>query len=78
MAAKNSYHVIADPRGGWSVVRDGAERASKRFSSQADAVQWGRQISRNKGSEFFVHRNDGTIERKDSYGNDPLPPRDHR
>lgn len=67
MASRNSYHVIADPRGGWSVVRGGADRASKRFASQADAIQWGQELSRNQGTEFFVHRNDGTIERKASF-----------
>jgi len=69
MTSKSSYHVIADPRGGWSVVRGGADRASKRFASQVDAVQWGRQLSQDHGTEFFVHRADGTIEKKTSYQN---------
>ena len=78
MAGKNTYHVIPHPRGGWAVVKGGADRASKRFDKQVDAVAWGRQASRNHGSEFFVHRKDGTVQRRDSYGEAPLPPRDHR
>ncbi|MBN1398640.1 MAG: DUF2188 domain-containing protein [Bacteroidetes bacterium] len=29
-------------------------------------------------SEVVIHRPDGTIRDKDSYGNDPFPPRDQR
>jgi hypothetical protein len=67
MASKNSYHVIADPRGGWSVIRGGAERASKHFASQEEAVLWGRQLSQDHRTEFFVHRDDGTVKTKTSY-----------
>jgi hypothetical protein len=70
MTARKPYHVIANLDGGWSVIKGGAERASKRFASQVDAIQWGRQVSRNQGTEFVIHREDGTVERKDSYGDD--------
>jgi uncharacterized protein DUF2188 len=75
MAGRKVYHVIAALDGGWAVVKSGAERASKRFASQADAVQWGRQVSRNQGIDLYIHRNDGTVERKDSFGDDSHPPR---
>ena len=71
MSARKAYHVIASLNGGWAVVKGGAERASKRFDSQVDAVQWGRQISHNHGTELVIHRNDGTVERKVSLGDDP-------
>jgi hypothetical protein len=67
MADRKSYHVIASLSGGWSVVKNGAKRASKNFPSQADAIQWGRRVSRGQSIELFIHRMDGTVERKDSY-----------
>lgn len=77
MAARKTYHVIADPNGGWSVIRGGSERASRHFAVKKEAIEWGRQASRNQRTEFVVHRKDGTIESKDSPGNTPLPARDH-
>ena len=66
--AKKSHHVVPDPKGGWNVKKGGSERASRHFDNKADAVKWGRQVSKNQGSEFYVHRRDGTIERKASHG----------
>ncbi|PSJ23563.1 hypothetical protein CVH10_01480 [Halomonas sp. ND22Bw] len=39
-------------------------------------MDYGRQVSRNQGSEFIPHRKDGTIQNPDSHGGDPNPPRD--
>ena len=74
--AKKSTHVVPDPNGGWSVKRGGASRASRRFDNQRDAITYARNISRNEGAEFVIHRQDGTIRSKESYGRDPFPPRD--
>jgi hypothetical protein len=71
-----SHHVVTDPDGGWNVVRGGATRASKHFKNKEEAVRYGREVSRNQGSELVIHKRDGTIERKDSHGRDPMPPRD--
>lgn len=74
--AKKSTHVVPDPNGGWSVKKGGASRASKRFDNQRDAITYARNISRNEGAEFVIHRQDGTIRSKESYGRDPYPLRD--
>ncbi|MDD3581688.1 MAG: DUF2188 domain-containing protein [Desulfobacca sp.] len=81
--AKKSYHVIPAPEGGWSVKKAGATRASKHFDSKAAAISWGRNVSQNQGTEFFIHKKDGTIEDtkdtiqiKESYGCDPNPAQD--
>lgn len=75
---RKSHHVVPDPDGGWNLKKGGASRASKHFETKADAVKHGRQVSKNQRSEFVVHKRDGTIQRKDSHGNDPLPPRDKK
>lgn len=70
-----AYHVVSNPDGGWAVRREGAERASKRFESKEDAVRYARSICQGEQVELVVHRSDGTIREKNSYGNDPHPPR---
>jgi hypothetical protein len=76
--AKNSHHVVPDPKGGWSVKRGGAVRASRHFERKSEAESWGRKVSTEQGSELVIHKLDGTIQRKDSRGADPIPPRDAR
>jgi len=76
--AKKSNHVVHDPNGGWSVKKAGASRATKRFDNKQDAITYAKDISRNQGGELVIHKLDGTIQSKDSYGRDPNPPRDRK
>ncbi len=73
---RNTQHVVKNPNGGWSVKRGGALRATKTFDTQKEAISYARELSKNQGSELYVHKRDGTIQSKDSYGNDPHPPMD--
>ena len=66
-----THHVTPNPGGGWDVRRGGAERASGHFDTKREAVDRGREISRNAGTEFKIHNRDGRISRSDSHGNDP-------
>lgn len=70
----NTRHVVPN-QGGWSSKKAGAEKASKNFDTKKEAEQWSRQKSQQEGSELVIHKKDGTIQRKDSHGNDPHPPR---
>lgn len=73
--AKKSVHVV--PQGGsWAVKTAGTSKAAKVTSTQSEAIQKGIQMAQNRRTELIVHRRDGTIRSKDSYGCDPLPPRD--
>jgi hypothetical protein len=76
--ANDSHHVVPNSDGGWDVKRSKAERASKHFETKQEAVDWGRQVSRNQQTELIVHKQDGRIQNPDSHGNDPLPPRDRK
>lgn len=71
-----SRHVVPNPNGGWSVRQSGAKRASRNFDTQKEAVKFGRGLARKEHTEFYLHRKDGTIREKDSYGADSYPPRD--
>lgn len=76
MAKKNSTrHVVPNQDGGWSSKKGGADRASRNFETKKQAEQWSRDLSRKEGSELVIHKKDGTIQRKDSHGNDPYPPK---
>ena len=71
----NSHHVVPNPDGGWDNRRAGSQRSSGHYESKWDAVDAAREVSRNQGTELFIHGLDGRIQRKDSHGNDPFPPR---
>ena len=58
--------------------KSGAKRASVRTETKADAVKMGRIISQRSGSELVIHGKDGRIQRSDSYGSNPCPPRDKK
>lgn len=74
MAGKNQHVVPRD--GEWAVQGAGNSRATSKHNTQADAIDAAKQIAQNQASEVVVHRRDGQIRSKDSYGNDPNPPRD--
>lgn len=70
-----THHVVPNPKGGWDVKRGGADRASGHFDKKQDAIDAGREISRNQGTELKIHNRDGKISQSDSHGNDPNPPK---
>ncbi len=71
----NQHNLVHNPNGGWDVKRTGAQRASVHAETKDEAERLGRAISRNQGTEFVIRGLNGRIQRKDSHGNDPFPPR---
>jgi hypothetical protein len=73
--AKRPVHVV--PHGGeWATRREGAERVSGTFPTQAKAAEAGREAARRDQTEVLIHGRNGQIRERESYGNDPFPPRD--
>ena len=73
--AKKNQHVV--PRGdNWAVKGAGNEKATKIVGTQKEEIKIAREIAINQQSEVVIHRPNGTIRDKDSYGNDPHPPKD--
>ncbi len=69
MAATNQ-HVV--PRGKkWAIRKTGAERVTRRFDTQQEAIKAARGIARDKGGEVFIHGRDGRIRLRDTHENDP-------
>jgi uncharacterized protein YdaT len=71
-----NQHVTPHPGGGWQVKGAGNEKATAITDTQKEAIEIAKEIAINQRSEVVIHRPDGTIRDKDSYGNDPVPPRD--
>ena len=72
--SKRNQHVVPH-EGGWAVRGAGSQRASSVHRTQREAIDAARGIARNQGSELFIHGRDGRIRERDSYGNDPYPPK---
>lgn len=60
---------------GWQVKGAGNSKATRVVDTQKEAQSIAREIAKNQQSEVVIHGRDGRIREKDSYGNDPYPPR---
>jgi hypothetical protein len=67
--AKKTNHVVPSSSG-WAVKKSGSERASKVFSTKERAINYGKEISRSERTELFIHKRNGMIQDRNSYGND--------
>lgn len=70
-----NQHVVPT-KDGWAVKGAGNSRATRVTNTQREAIDIARGIAINQKSEVVIHGRDGKIRDKDSYGNDPMPPRD--
>lgn len=72
-----NQHVV--PRGSkWAVRGAGNNRITSDHRTQHAAINAARRIARSERSEVVIHGRDAKIRDKDSYGNDPCPPRDRK
>jgi len=74
MTKSRNQHVVPTDHG-WAVKTAGAQRATKVFDTQRDAIAAARQIAVNQKSEMLIHGRDGKIREKNTYGRDPYPPK---
>lgn len=75
MGKLKSHHVVPNPKGGWNVKKSGSDKVIKHFDKKDEAIDTGREISRNQKTELFIHDKVGKIQKRDSHGNDPHPPK---
>lgn len=72
-----NQHVV--PHGdSWAIRGEGNERVTSTHPTQAEAIDAAREIAINQRAEVVIHRPNGQIRDKDSYGPDPCPPRDRK
>ena len=73
MAGKNQHVVPRDDA--WAVRGAGNSRDTSHHRTQAEAERAAREIAINQKSEVLIHGEDGRIRERNSYGNDPHPPK---
>ena len=70
-----NQHVV--PRGTrWAVKEEGKRKPTSTHRTQELACHAAVSTAKEKKAEVVIHGRDGKIRDKDSYGNDPFPPRD--
>lgn len=74
---KRDVHVVTHPSG-WATRKEGSERAGGVYDTQREAIDRARDQARRERVEVVIHRPDGRIRDSDSYGKDPMPPKDRK
>lgn len=77
MGKGKNQHVVPGSDG-WGVRGEKNSRLTSIHQTQAEAIERAREIAINQESEVVIHGRDGKIRDKDSYGNDPCPPKDKK
>lgn len=78
---RNNRHVVPTSDGRWAVRREGSSRASVVVDTQRQAIDRGRDFTRNTGGgEVVTHGRNNLIRDSDTIApaSDPFPPRDAR
>jgi hypothetical protein len=72
--AKPPVHTVPSDDG-WKNVHEGSSRALDKHSTKAEAQAAGRERAKSEKTEHIIHNKDGQIGSRNSYGNDPSPPK---
>ncbi len=70
---KTSQQVAPNLRGGWMVKRYRAKRASRVFNTQEEAIRFARKRAKEEYSDLYIHRRDGSVQKKECYDIHPNP-----
>jgi hypothetical protein len=77
MANRKNVHIVQRDEG-WGTLREGGQRATQVYDTQAEAIRAGRDMARQGQGELLIHGQDGRIRARDFYGNDPCPTKDSK
>ncbi len=72
---KKNIHVVKRADGQWAVERESAHRASRLVATQREAANLGKELAKRDKVELVIHDVNGGIREKNSFGNDPFPPK---
>lgn len=73
--AKPTVHTVTNPKGGWDNKLSGTGKVISHTDTKVDAVGAGRTAAKQLHTEHVIHNTDGKISERNSYGNDPCPPK---
>ena len=74
MANKDNYRT-SPHADGWKVQREGNQRAKSVHNTQAEAWEKAKKWAKDNEGEAFLQNRKGQIRERNSYGNDPYPPK---
>ncbi len=69
-----NQHVVKYGNG-WVIKGADNSKATKVTNTQKEAIKIANEIARNQKSETVIHGRNGKFRDKNSYGNDPYPPK---
>lgn len=75
---KKPIHTVHAPSGGWENKREKSTSSLGKFTTKVEAEKAGRDQAKHDKTEHVIHKMDGKIGEKNSYGNDPNPPKDKK
>ncbi len=61
---------------GWAVKKEGSKLPLNVTSTKQEAERIGHDVGKKEKVEVITQRQDGTIQKRESYGHDPYPPKD--
>jgi len=70
-----NQHITKNSDWNWWVKSENSSGYTKLFDTQSEAIQHWREIAKNQWSELLIHWANWKIRARDSYWNDPFPPR---
>ena len=71
---KKNQHVV--PHGNeWAIRGAGNSKYTLIVDTQLEAIEIARGIAQNQNSELFIHNRQGHIRERNTYGDDPNPPK---
>jgi len=68
--AKGFVHTV-HKGGSWLNELEGGAELPGRYTTKAEAVAAGRDHAKSDQTEHVIHREDGSFEERNSYGDDP-------
>ena len=74
--AKGRNQYVVPTKNGWGVRSEGSRKLTVKTSTKVEAIKKGTSIAKNQKSELTILKKDGKIQNKNSFGNDPNPPKD--
>lgn len=72
---KKDIHVVPH-NDAWATRKEGAQRVGHTANTQREAYDLARQQAKRENVEVVIHRPNGEIRNSNSFGNDPVPPKD--
>lgn len=69
-----NQHVVKT-NNGWGVRGENNSKNTENFNTQKEAIEKAVEIAKNQKAEVLIHGRNGLIREKNTYTEDPYPPK---